>query len=108
MIQQRSDLALHPPQGVRIEAVQSPGRNVMRKGLPPGTAAHLIAWPILCGLALTFAPTNSRADGPKDPPEPTWTAEQRRHWSFIPPARPEPPPVEGKSWVRNPIDAFIL
>ena len=42
------------------------------------------------------------------PPEPTWTAEQRKHWSFLPPKRPEVPTVRQKAWVRNPIDAFIL
>jgi mono/diheme cytochrome c family protein len=30
------------------------------------------------------------------------------HWSFIPPAKPEPPAVKDESWVRNPIDRFIL
>src|SRR5205807_10578181 len=30
------------------------------------------------------------------------------HWAFIPPRRPESPPVKTPSWVRNPIDAFIL
>ena len=35
-------------------------------------------------------------------------AEYEPHWSFIPPAKPEPPAVKGESWVRNPIDRFIL
>ena len=30
------------------------------------------------------------------------------YWSFVPPGRPEPPPVRGGGWVRNPIDRFIL
>lgn len=30
------------------------------------------------------------------------------HWSFIPPVRHTPPEVEAESWVRNPIDRFIL
>ncbi|QDU05750.1 Planctomycete cytochrome C [Gimesia chilikensis] len=30
------------------------------------------------------------------------------HWSFQPIERPEPPQVKAKSWVRNPIDAFVL
>ena len=29
------------------------------------------------------------------------------HWAFVPPARPEIPPVERASWVKNPIDAFV-
>jgi hypothetical protein len=35
-------------------------------------------------------------------------AEYQRHWSLIPPARPEIPEVERTQWVRTPIDAFIL
>jgi hypothetical protein len=31
-----------------------------------------------------------------------------KHWSFIPPVRPELPAVKDKKWGRNPIDAFIL
>src|SRR5262245_5314808 len=35
----------------------------------------------------------------------TW----QKHWSFIPPKRPEPPKVlKDAKWVRNPIDAFVL
>ena len=35
-------------------------------------------------------------------------AEYEPHWSFIPPARPEPPAVKDGSWSKNPIDRFIL
>jgi cytochrome c553 len=35
-------------------------------------------------------------------------AEYQPHWSFIPPVRPELPAVRDESWVRNPIDRFIL
>ena len=35
-------------------------------------------------------------------------AEYEPHWSFIPPRRPELPAVRNESWVRNPIDRFIL
>jgi len=35
-------------------------------------------------------------------------AEYQPHWSFIPPARPEPPAVKNEAWVRNPLDRFIL
>jgi hypothetical protein len=36
------------------------------------------------------------------------TAEDRRHWSFQTPVRPQVPQVKGKAWVKNPIDAFVL
>jgi hypothetical protein len=76
------------------------GRIIRRSS----TAAILIG----IGLALATCPCSSLAQAPSDPPEPVWTPEQRLHWAFVPPVRPQPPAVEGKDWVRNPIDAFIL
>jgi mono/diheme cytochrome c family protein len=35
-------------------------------------------------------------------------AEIPIHWAYIKPRRPDLPEVKNKSWVRNPIDAFIL
>jgi hypothetical protein len=35
-------------------------------------------------------------------------AEYQPHWSLIAPKRPEPPAVKAPSWVRNPIDRFVL
>jgi mono/diheme cytochrome c family protein len=31
-----------------------------------------------------------------------------RHWAYVPPVRPELPPVKDTAWVKNPIDRFIL
>jgi len=36
-------------------------------------------------------------------------ARWQKHWSFIPPTRPElPRDLQNAAWVRNPIDAFVL
>ena len=35
-------------------------------------------------------------------------AEYQLHWSFLTPTRPKPPEVKDKTWVRNPIDNFVL
>lgn len=35
-------------------------------------------------------------------------AEYQPHWSFLPPVRPQIPAVNNQSWVKNPIDAFVL
>ncbi len=35
-------------------------------------------------------------------------AEYQLHWSFLTPVRPEVPAVKDASWVRNPIDNFVL
>src|SRR5262245_1004184 len=36
------------------------------------------------------------------------TDEERNYWAFRKPARPQIPKVKNRSWVRTPIDAFIL
>src|SRR5690242_10665563 len=38
----------------------------------------------------------------------TFDREQRDHWAFRPPGRPEVPDVGEAGWSRNPIDRFIL
>ncbi len=35
-------------------------------------------------------------------------AEYQLHWAYAPPVRPAAPEVEDQTWVRNPIDAFLL
>jgi hypothetical protein len=35
-------------------------------------------------------------------------ASEQDHWAFQPVKRPHPPEVRDRSWVRNPIDAFVL
>src|SRR6266498_2288302 len=35
-------------------------------------------------------------------------AAWQKHWSFIPPSRPELPAVTHRAWPRNPIDYFVL
>ena len=43
-----------------------------------------------------------------DKPDPTKDEAKRNHWAFKPPIRPALPEVKNASWVRNPIDRFIL
>jgi hypothetical protein len=40
--------------------------------------------------------------------EPMWSAEKRNHWAWKAPVRRTAPDVKNATWVRNPIDAFIL
>lgn len=35
-------------------------------------------------------------------------AKYDQHWAFVAPQRPAPPIVQSQSWLRNPIDAFVL
>ena len=36
------------------------------------------------------------------------TGEQRKYWAFRKPERPQIPAIKNRSWVRTPIDAFLL
>lgn len=35
-------------------------------------------------------------------------AEWQRHWAFVPPVRPDPPPVQNADWCQNEIDRLVL
>jgi Protein of unknown function (DUF1553)/Protein of unknown function (DUF1549)/Concanavalin A-like lectin/glucanases superfamily/Planctomycete cytochrome C len=35
-------------------------------------------------------------------------AKWETHWAFVPPKRPDLPPVQNKTWARTPIDQFVL
>ncbi len=35
-------------------------------------------------------------------------AKIAKHWAYVKPVRPDPPKVKSASWVRNPIDNFVL
>ncbi|WP_406693867.1 DUF1549 and DUF1553 domain-containing protein [Singulisphaera sp. Ch08] len=52
-------------------------------------------------------PSSSTRDG-TPLKEKAITQEDREHWAFIPPSRPELPEVLDKQWGRNPIDRFVL
>ena len=77
----------------------------MVDGFHLGIAGRRVVLSCLIGLALQ---STSRADGPTDPPEPMWTADQRGHWAYQSPKRPAVPDVRLKSWPRNSLDAFLL
>src|SRR5207244_3249964 len=81
------------PLGVTLTVMDSLAERL------PMRRSHLIGLLLLTIFAL---PTLLRAD------EPNWSAEKRNHWAWKAPVRPAVPTVQGKAWVRNPIDAFIL
>jgi cytochrome c553 len=56
-------------------------------------------------IALIRAWIDSGAMGPDDAAPVTKVA---RHWAYVKPERPPVPAVRNASWIRNPIDAFIL
>ena len=67
--------------------------------------SRLVQGLLIAALAIAQAPSPAPA---ADPPEPIWTADQRQHWAFVAPRRPEAPAVADGAWIRNPIDPFIL
>jgi hypothetical protein len=62
---------------------------------------------ILC-VSLSLAPAILGGGGSARAAEKPVTAEDRQHWAFQPPRRPDVPWVKARGWVRNPIDAFVL
>jgi hypothetical protein len=70
---------------------------------------------LLCGLLLCLlagpAPAQerpARKSGDLARYDARIKPEDRRHWAFQPVRRPRVPLVKGASWVRNPVDAFVL
>jgi hypothetical protein len=69
----------------------------MRSGLRP--LCLLVLSSLGCLLPVPTAPAAG---------ERPLTPADRAHWSFRKPVRPAPPPVRDPSWVRTPVDAFVL
>ncbi len=70
---------------------------------------------ILAIVAAITSAASAFADGPRPAPEPvpiappeTFQPEQREHWAFRVPTRPEFPGVKEGEWIRGPVDRFIL
>lgn len=48
------------------------------------------------------------ASSPSETGDELFPEVQRNHWAFQPVRAVEPPPVQDRDWVRNPIDGFVL
>ena len=53
-------------------------------------------------------PRTAPAAASGETPAPAFSEEARRHWSFQPVRKAELPAVKDGTWVRNPVDAFVL
>src|SRR5207245_9691665 len=79
-----------------------PGRPPRGPPLAAAETATIRAW------------THAGAPGPAVPKPAEATAPAKaeappqKHWAYVKPVRPEPPPVKRKEWVKTPIDAFVL
>ena len=79
--------------------------------MPPGgklkerEVADLVEW-IRLGAPW---PEKQQAVSPPAPEgEPDWAKIRADHWAWEPVRKPVPPKVSDESWVRNPIDLFVL
>ncbi|HEX3146668.1 MAG TPA: DUF1549 and DUF1553 domain-containing protein [Gemmataceae bacterium] len=61
-------------------------------------------WTILALASIQSTSAPSAEPIPEKPISPV----DRQHWSFQPPARPIVPTVKQASWIRTPVDSFIL
>lgn len=61
-----------------------------------------LIWMLVTSLIASAETPNGSPAG-SNPPE-----SQKQHWAYRPILRPDTPAVRGTSWVRTPIDAFIL
>jgi hypothetical protein len=59
-------------------------------------------------LALVFPAAGLRAEKEATPAKSPFTQKDREYWAFQPVRRHPVPAVHQTSWIRNPIDAFIL
>ena len=75
----------------RITGVLQPRMPFEGPPLPAEEIARIQAW------------IDAGAPGAVDTEPP-----DKRHWAYRKPVRPEPPMVAGASWIRNPIDRFVL
>ncbi|WP_161602143.1 DUF1549 and DUF1553 domain-containing protein [Tautonia marina] len=63
----------------------------------------------LLGVSVSVALGATASDSESSlAPAESFSEEQRTHWAYLPVERPEPPDVSDPSWIRNPIDRFIL
>ena len=70
-----------------------------------------LSWLVVLLLAIVGGPTSAdeeNADGDLAAYDAIVKPDDREHWSYLPVKKPTVPAVADASWVRNPIDAFIL
>ncbi len=85
--------AIVPGQPERSELLKRVTATDPAKRMPPPTSGHAPLTPVQIERLRRWIAEGAR-----------W----QKHWAFLPPRRPLLPLVQNKSWVRNPIDAFVL
>ena len=89
-------------QAVRGDSFQMPPGGKLRER----EVADLVKW---VRLGAPWPETRTAASPPaSEADEPDWEKIRAGHWAWKPVRKPEPPRVSAESWVRNPIDSFVL
>ena len=89
-------------QAVRGEPIQMPpgGRLKERE------VADLVEW---VRLGAPWPEAQAAASPPvAEGDEPDWEKIRAGHWAWAPVRKPAPPKMPAESWIRNPIDSFVL
>src|SRR6478735_3782570 len=75
-------------------------------GLPEQRRTDMARWPLRLMLALSiYSQVQAQSNTISETPI---RMSDRAHWAFQPPRRPEVPKVARTSWVRTPVDSYIL
>ncbi|MCX6378879.1 MAG: PSD1 and planctomycete cytochrome C domain-containing protein [Armatimonadetes bacterium] len=95
-----------PNESLLLKAVRFQGRQMPPSGKLSIKQIEVLAKWIEQGALWVADKAGKSIPAPNTPPK--VTPETMKFWSFQPVKRPTPPTVKGKSWVKSPIDAFVL
>ena len=110
--------------GLRLDSSKALEGGLSGKAILPGKSAESLLVKMIGGqiegkrMPMTGDPLSNEQialirrwidDGASWPGESAGASEpDQKHWAYVPPVRPSLPNVKNKSWVRNPIDQFVL
>lgn len=108
---QKAGLSLHNPEMAFASLKDSPGKFAIH----PGSLRNSELFHRIISEDLEYRMPSQESNLILTPKEKAilikWIedgAEYKKHWAFIPPQKLEIPKVKDKSWVKNPIDHFVL
>jgi mono/diheme cytochrome c family protein len=98
-----------PAESLLIQAINYDGYEMPPSGKLPKEQIEILTKWVYSGLAFPtpLAAKSSDTAAAHAGPPPV-NDETKKFWSFVPVKLPDVPTVQNKSWVNNPIDAFVL
>jgi hypothetical protein len=108
---QKAGLSLHTPEMAFASLKESPGKVA----ITPGSLRNSELFHRIISEEPSYRMPSEESNLILTPKEKAilikWIedgAEYKKHWAFIPPEQPDLPKVKQSSWVKNPIDHFVL